>query len=1794
MGAFASGPLLKVAGFIEGNAPQSDQPSEVHSWGCLPGFWYVTCFSMRVKFMLLCVFTGIVVLAGTQLGLAQPQLTITEFMAANGQGLMDEDRVFSDWIEICNTGTAIDLQGWALTDSTNTLGKWIFPSMNLGSGQYLVVFASGKNRTNASARLHTSFSLNADGEYLALVSPEGEVVSEYSPQYPRQKTDVSYGVWHGRPYYFSSPTPGAANTEGKNDFVADTKFSHDRGFYDQAFDLTISTATLGATIYYTTNGLAPATTNLNSAQVTRYSGPIHIAGTTVLRAAAFQDGYEPSNVDTHTYVFLDDVIRQSPTGAAPPDWPASWSPNTRDYGMDPDIVNNAAYLNTIKQDLKTIPSFSLVMDLNDLFGTKGIYSNAGQDGRAWERKGSVELVYPDGAQGFQVDCGVRIRGGFSRSSDNPKHAFRFFFREVYGDAKLRYPLFGDRGADNFDCIDLRTFQNYSWSFQGDSRGVFLRDQFSRDTQLEMGHHAERGEFYHLYINGQYWGLYNTCERPEASYAESYYGGDKEDYDVIKVSADNGYTVGATDGNMQAWTRLYNACKAGLTNDAAYEKILGNNPDGTRNPEYEVLVDVDNLIDYMLVILYGGNLDAPISQFLGENSPNNWFGIRNRTGQFGGFRFFVHDAEHTLLNVNENRIGPFPAGNSSVTASSPQWIWQKMWANAEFRMRCADRVHQHFFNGGILTPEAARARLLRRADEIDRAVVGESARWGDAKRSTPYTRDTWLGARNSILNGYIPGRSAIVLNQLRSKNLYPSVVAPTFGQHGGAVSANFGLILSAPSGTIFYTLDGSDPRLRGGAVSPSARTYSGAIPLTESIVAKARVLAGANWSALNEATFILRQTYTNLLVTEIMYHPPDDEDADGDEFEFIELKNANPFGIDVSGVCFTNGLRFVFPLGTRLEPGQFAVLVRNPSLFTTRHPGIPVAGVFTGNLANSGERLTLVRATGESLVSLTYGDLPPWPVAADGQGFSLVPQNPNANPDPDNPVHWRASSQPGGSPGADDPMPNIPAVQISEALTHADLPQLDAIELFNPGAEAADVSGWYLSDDRRVPGKFRLPAGTIIPARGFRVFTESDFNRQPGLDPGFNLSSHGEEVFLFSADSTGVLTGYADGFAFGAAANGVTFGRYTNSVGELQFPSQIQPTLGGSNAGPRIGPVVINEIHYQPPPGEEEFIELKNLTDQPVPLFDPAFPTNTWRIDGAGFAFPLNAVIPANGLTVVVAGDPELFRSRQGIPAAVPVFGLLSGTLQNSGELLELQRPDSPDLVTNTLGETSLYVPYITVDAVRFNDKTPWPTNAAGKGPSLERLRPGAYGNDPASWRASFGIPSAGLDNDGNRRPTVNAGTDQQFESAVFPLPISLKGSGSDDGLPNGNTLRYQWSQLDGFGRVLFVSVSQAETLAYLPGAGEYVLRLTGTDGELSASDEVAVNISRPTGVQTIVAAGSEWRYLDDGSDQGVAWRTNAFNDSGWKQGRAQLGYGDGDEQTTVGFGPDTGNRYVTTYFRKRFQVADPSSITAATLRVLRDDGVAVYLNGREIARDNMPEGGFGYTSYASGVVSGSEESTLFIERTVDPSGFRLGENVIAAEVHQANAGSTDVSFDLVLEINSFPIDRPPTVNAGPDIAIRLPGAARLQGGVSDDGLPLPPGVVACDWSKISGPGEITFADPNAWITTASFDRAGEYVLRLTANDGASVVTDEVNVTVTGMVEFHLGAIELITGESLALRFTFTAEASVKYVLQGRDSLAEGNWQWIRDFMAPPTAQPMEVTVPIDPSREGQFFRILVE
>ena len=266
-----------------------------------------------------------------------------------------------------------------------------------------------------------------------------------------------------------------------------------------------------------------------------------------------------------------------------------------------------------------------------------------------------------------------------------------------------------------------------------------------------------------------------------------------------------------------------------------------------------------------------------------------------------------------------------------------------------------------------------------------------------------------------------------------------------------------------------------------------------------------------------------------------------------------------------------------------------MIVKNTTKFAARYPGITPNGTFTLSLDNAGEELTLATATGGAVLTVDYDDDPPWPATADGSGFTIVPSGTNYNSDTG--TNWRASANVHGSPKADDPSVNIPPIVINEALTSSVPPQKDSIELFNPTGSPVNIGDWWLSDERDTPKKYRIPAGTIIPANGYLVFDETQFNPTPGVGLSFGLSGTGENIYVFSGNSSGNLTGYSHGWSVAAAEPDISFGRYTNSVGEIHFPRQIGRTFTTpfTNSGPLVGPLVVNEIMYYPYAGYDEFI-----------------------------------------------------------------------------------------------------------------------------------------------------------------------------------------------------------------------------------------------------------------------------------------------------------------------------------------------------------------------------------------------------------------------------------------------------------------------------------------------------------------------------------------------------------------------------------------------------------------------------
>ncbi len=392
---------------------------------------------------------------------------------------------------------------------------------------------------------------------------------------------------------------------------------------------------------------------------------------------------------------------------------------------------------------------------------------------------------------------------------------------------------------------------------------------------------------------------------------------------------------------------------------------------------------------------------------------------------------------------------------------------------------------------------------------------------------------------------------------------------------------------------------------------------------------------------------------------------------------------------------------------------------------------------------------------------------------------------------------------------------LPGVVINEILSHTDPPLEDAIELHNLGTSAEDLSGWYLSDSIENWRKYRIADGTVLPAGGYLVFYENQFNASALGASAFNLNSaHGGEVWLSKAYPTGEFLGQRVGLSYGATRNGVSLGRFMTSRGPDFVPTrersfgadaassiaEFRTGTGLPNAYPRVGPVVITEIHYHPLSGAgsgaieapgEEYLELENLSTQAVPLYDPVHPTNTWRLrGGVEFDFPDGATLPPGAFALIVAFDPVkdaasrgAFVAKYGVPAATLLFGPLAGRLANEGEAVDLLQPDNPQSQSHP---DAGFVPYTLAERIQYGTVPPWPLAMASTGLSLQREEPAAYGNEPLNWRAARpsagrSTPARGDDGDGDGLP-------DDWEIVQGLDPASARGDDGASGDPDQDGL----------------------------------------------------------------------------------------------------------------------------------------------------------------------------------------------------------------------------------------------------------------------------------------------------------------------------------------------------------------------------------------------------------------------
>ena len=978
-------------------------------------------------------------------GLYDPALLTTNFTPPAGEeGDYSNPQQFQDWVELYNLGvSAVNLTNWSMTDDTAYPAKWKFPAnTTIPANGYLIVMCDNRNEANAAATyVHSSFSISGSDPKVALYNAAGAL----QDQVLSAPSQDSFHTWGRLPDgtgafgLLDTGTPGAANgsvfssarVKQPDFFKADGVTSFPGGFYTGAQTLVITTATAGAQIRYTLDGTDPTETT-----GTVYGGPItltppadHKSAITVI-ARAFLNGLAKSNPRTKSYL-LD--INANLKGV-----PALLF--TGDPGRN--FFAPAGIMAIV--DGRTLP---VSYDTWTPTGPQS-YNIPQGHGDPYERSVSAEWYYPDGRDGWREDVGIRISSSpYSRprlrlrntgnspwiSDHTEKPSFDLYWRSDYGNSLVKdETMIPGNDVSEYSRLRIRAGKN-------DIINPFLIDETGRRLYHDMGWVQPIGTINTLYVNGSFKGMYNTTERMRSQTFQIHYR-TINDFDLNYIDT-------WVDGDPTFWNQMQAALNT-----------LNTTPTLANYVGAKSYIDVVNVADCFLFWIYVNMDDWP---------GNNWAAQRERTPG-GVFRMATWDMEAAF-----GRFGKaitFDTINGSLLNSSTTCgdIFKRLYKSPDFKLLVADRIQKHFFNGGVLDDRGPNSRIQQLINTL-----------------TPQVQPlmTYIANQTIDLSWYnnhinpTTGRRAFLFGggtgSFQQTLLWPATQPPAFSQFGGVVPAGYQLTItmSAPAGAvIYYTLDGSDPRVPGGAIAPGALTYSGPVSLSFLATVSARIrLADGTWSALNSAYFApaaAQPTINTLVISELNYHPSDPSSAEqsvghqsSDDFEFVRLTNVGVTPLDLRNLRFTQGITYDFTNSAvgAINPGTSVLVVHNKVAFQYRYGtsyNASIAGEYAGTFSNSGETVTVQLVNGSTsstLETFTYGDSTPWPKTPDGYGPTLMLVNPAIAPNPQSPSSWTASAQLGGMPGG------IPRPQTYSAWRSLAFNILDAAD--------SSVSGQNADPDR---------------------------------------------------------------------------------------------------------------------------------------------------------------------------------------------------------------------------------------------------------------------------------------------------------------------------------------------------------------------------------------------------------------------------------------------------------------------------------------------------------------------------------------------------------------------------------------------------------------------------------------------------------------------------------------------------------------------------------------------------------
>ncbi len=1275
------------------------------------------------------------------------KVSITEFLAASEKGLRDEDNDYPDWIEIANDGaTTVNLGGWSLTDDAADPGKWRFPPLELPGAAYRVVFASAKNKTNAAGRLHTNFKLAKDGGYLALMDPMGRVASEFTPRYPKQTVNVAYGRVPGTMDqfgYLSPPTPGAVNAASGAGFAPEITFSHTTAVYTNRVDLALNAVGTHVVIRYTVDGTLPGI------QSPVYKQPLPIRTSVQVRARAFAEGLLAGPPRSEAFV----LMTNSP-------------------------AHRATFQSTLPILVMTTHTNKAVTAAKNTSVTFAVFEPI---------NGWASLFNPP----HWTTRGVAKVRGSSTQDDSPtaKAAWAIEWRDEF-DADKKAPILGLPAESEWVLYAPNMYDP-----------PLIHNPFVHQLSREMGQYSPRTRFVEVYYNkggpltsNQWWGIYVLEEKISIGKNRLDIG-NLQPEDVTLPDLSGGYLFKID--RLDPGDRGFKAAgqNAAYVDPKEYEikspqrdpqeqyvtKYFADfgkslNASTWRDPEkgYRATIDLPQWIDFHVVEVLSGSVDSMVFSTYFHKPKNG----KLMFGPHWDFDRALGSTDGRDANPRVWNTGPFFTANpwiSRILSDRDAWqLWVDRWQDLR-------KSHFSITNFNRLINELA--------DPLRPSQPREARRWRLGRPAvSSYTAElnlmrTWLSNRVTYIDGQMTQP--------------PRLSAP-----GGRVQPGFSVSLSAAAGTsIYYTTDGSDPRkaLATNDPSPSARLYSGPIVVDRNvrIIARARDLnkrqtgqpaSTTPWSGPVSAPFTVAPT--SLVLSELMYHPaapPAESPYATSDFEFIELKNVSNETVNLVGYHFVEGVQYAFTSNSavqQLAPGERVLVVANASAFFSRYPEVAeIAGEYAGRLADGGERLTLVGPVGEPIFSIDYRSS--WSRLADGPGFSLVAVAETIEDGGVNdPAFWRPGAQPGGTPGAVEPvLASIPPVFLNELVVNPDDKDDFGVELYNPNPSPANIAGWFLSDDLEQPRKVIVGAQVIIPAHSYGVLGKKEME-------GVRLSSHGDVLYLFSADLEGNLTGWIHELPYGAVERNMSIGRIVGGDGREHFVAQPRPSLGLPNAnGSQIqAPVQFMEILTQTSTAAGvavdsrlQFVEIRPRGNSSVSLFRADDIRSTWHLRGdVDFDFPPGFVL--SNSVAIVGFDPRrdrvalnTFREAYGYVAASRLLGPWMGRLPTSGASIRLVRP----------AEGSDAGPdYPLVEEIQFLNQSPWPVIEAVVERSISRRGPG-FANDATQWVVTRPTPG---DDDLDRD-----GLPDSWERKFGLSTDSGEGSDGPDGDPDGDSVA-NWTE----------------------------------------------------------------------------------------------------------------------------------------------------------------------------------------------------------------------------------------------------------------------------------------------------------------------------------------------------------------------------------------------------------------